>query len=67
MRFDIFDQHAEALGASSDAEKAALIGVDRITLWRYRTGRQNPTLERAMYIAERIGCDLHALFPKAAA
>lgn len=66
MRFDLFDEHAERLGAATDAAKAELIGVDRITLWRYRTGRLTPSLDRAMTIAERLGCDLHLLFPKAA-
>jgi len=66
MRFDVFDRHAEQLGATTDAAKAELIGVDRITLWRYRTGRLTPSLDRAMTIAHRLGCDLHALFPKAA-
>ncbi len=66
MRLDVFDRHAAKLGATTDAARAELIGVDRITMWRYRTGRLTPSLDRAMKIADVLGCDLRDLFPKAA-
>jgi len=37
------------------AEFADLVGVDRVSVWRYRTGRQQPTLDIAMRILHKTG------------
>lgn len=66
MDLTVFDTYAEAKGALDDQAKADLIEVDRVTLWRYRTGRLTPSLGRAMSIARTLGCDFDALFPRAA-
>ncbi|HET8682052.1 MAG TPA: helix-turn-helix transcriptional regulator [Micromonosporaceae bacterium] len=67
LRIDIFDRRAEALGAETDADKARLIGVDRVTLWRYRSGRLVPSLDRAMTIANILGLAVDELFEQVAA
>ena len=51
----------------SDQAKADLIGVDRATMWRYRTGKMTPTLDRALAIAEVLGVDLSELIERVAA
>lgn len=67
MRLDVFDTHAERLGAASDAEKADLINVDRVTMWRYRKGLMRPSLARAMAIAEMLNVSLDELIERDAA
>ncbi|MES2211482.1 MAG: helix-turn-helix transcriptional regulator [Chloroflexota bacterium] len=67
MRLDVFDAHAEQLGAVTDAAKAELIDVDRVTFWRYRTGRLTPSFNRAMNIASKLGVQLDELFEQVAA
>lgn|SRR6185369_15483773 len=67
LRLDVFDANAERLGAMSDQAKADLIGVDRATMWRYRTGKMTPTLDRALAIAEVLGVDLSELIERVAA
>lgn len=67
LRLDVLDEKAEALGATSDAAKAELCGVDRVTFWRWRTGRLTPSLSRAMTIANRLGLELSDLIEQVAA
>jgi transcriptional regulator with XRE-family HTH domain len=67
MRLDVFDANAERLGATTDAAKAELIGVDRVTLWRYRTGRLTPSLDRAYAIARTLGITVDDLIERPAA
>lgn len=67
LRLDVFDANAERLGATTDAEKAHLIGVNRITLWRYRTGRLTPSLARAYTIAGVLGVTVDDLIDRSAA
>lgn len=39
----------------SYAEFADLVGVHRVSIWRYCTGRQQPTLDIAMRILHKTG------------
>ena len=63
---DVFDANAERLGATTDAAKAELIGVDRATIWRWRNGHLTPSLHRAMAIAELFDVKLSDLIDRAA-
>lgn len=54
----MFDRRTEELGATTDAAKADLIEVDRVTMWRYRKGHLSPSLDRAITIANRLGISL---------
>jgi transcriptional regulator with XRE-family HTH domain len=62
----LFDQRSEAKGASSETEKAALVGIDPSTLWRFRRGEIGPRLEVARRMAERLEVTVDELWPKAA-
>lgn len=67
LRFGIFDKRAEDMGATSEAAKAELIGVDRVTLWRWRKGHLTPSLDTAMTIAKRLDLPLGELVTQEAA
>jgi hypothetical protein len=56
VRFDDarFDARTAELGAETEPAKAALCGVDRSTLFRYRKGQTVPSLPDAMQFARRI-------------
>lgn len=62
----LFDERCEAKGASSEAEKAALVDIDHSTLWRFRRGLIGPRLEVARRMAERLEVTVDELWPKAA-
>lgn len=66
-RFDIFDGRAEAMGAITEGAKADLAGVDRVTLWRWRTGRLRPSLDTVMAIADVFDVPLADLAKELAA
>lgn len=63
----LFDRLAEAAGARDDQAKAELIGVDRVTLWRYRRGKLQPGIEVAFRMADRLGVTVDQLFPRRSA
>lgn len=67
LRLDVFDREAERLGATTDAAKARLIDVDRVTMWRYRKGLLTPKTGRAMAIAEKLGISVDELIERPAA
>ncbi|WP_435233321.1 helix-turn-helix transcriptional regulator [Micromonospora aurantiaca (nom. illeg.)] len=62
MRADIFDKLAETHGATNDAERARLVGIERTTLYRIREGKVVPKLETAMQIAQRLDVTVEDLF-----
>lgn len=66
LNADLFDRRCEAKGAYSDAEKAALVGVNRSTLLRFRRGDMGPRLEVARRMAERLEVTVDQLWLKAA-
>jgi len=46
------------------SQLARKTGISRMTLWRYSTGRQEPTLTMALQIAEALDVPLQNLIPK---
>ena len=62
LRLDVFDANTARLGATTDAARAELIGVDRATIWRWRNGHLTPSLDRAMTIANLLGLAMEELF-----
>ena len=53
LDFDVINKHAAILGISK-GRLAALVGVNRITMWRYREKGMMPSLEIAGHIAEAL-------------
>jgi transcriptional regulator with XRE-family HTH domain len=50
-----------ALGISRE-RLAAMVGVDPVTIWRYETGRTEPSLRHIVTIARVLGVPMHDLF-----
>jgi transcriptional regulator with XRE-family HTH domain len=67
VKWDVFDSLAEAHGATTEAQKAGLGGVHRVTLHRYRTGELEPSPAFIMKAAGRLGVRVEALIPRSAA
>lgn len=55
FRFGVIDAWAAKRGAVGDSAIAGLLGTDRTTIFRYRTGRISPTLDRAVGFADLMG------------
>lgn len=51
----LFDERCAELGAINEDQRAALVGVDRTTLYRFRRGEMSPRLEVARRLARSIG------------
>jgi DNA-binding XRE family transcriptional regulator len=64
---DLFDSRTTALGATTDQARAALVGIDRVTMWRWRVGRLTPSLDRAMALAQQLGVTVNDLFEEVVA
>lgn len=62
FRADVFDLLAEKAGAEGESDRAALVGIDRTTLYRIRQGQVTPTLPVAMQMAMRVGAQVEELF-----
>lgn len=65
--FATFDIKCAERGALDEAARAELVDVDRTTLWRWRNGRQTPTLAQAVDIAERFGISVEELIGRVTA
>ena len=63
---ELFDERCEALSATTEAEKAALVGVNEVTLWRFRKGHTQPNLRDARKVAQRLAVTVDELWPAAA-
>lgn len=61
----LFDRRCEQLGASTEREKAALVGVDVTTLHRFRKGDMGPRLQVARRFARRLSVSVDDLWPVA--
>lgn len=66
LRGDIFDQLTSLKGATTDPERARLVGIDKATLSRWRTRRFTPSLEHALRVAEELGTTVDELFERVA-
>lgn len=67
LNFAAIDARAEQLGIEGKAALAEHLGIERTTLWRYRTGRVTPPLDTAQLIARRLGLPLGDIQPAEAA
>lgn len=59
--FDVFDEACKEQGAVDEEARAELVGTDRVTLWRWRTGRTQPGLRRVAGIATTLGVTVDEL------
>lgn len=64
LRLDVFDKLTKARGAKTHVDRARLAGVDRSSLYRYRSGQFAPSLDVATRIAERLGTTVDGLFER---
>jgi DNA-binding XRE family transcriptional regulator len=62
LRVEVFDRRCEELGALTEAAKAELVDVDRVTLHRYRKGEMGARLEVAMRFAQRLDMTVEQLW-----
>lgn len=60
LRFDLIDGWCEREGVDR-VEFAERCGIDPVTLWRLKTGRNAPTLETALRIAAVVGVSVEVL------
>jgi DNA-binding XRE family transcriptional regulator len=66
LRGDVFDELTAERGATSDPERAQLVGISKATLFRWRNRRFTPSLEQAMAVAAVLGTTVDELFERAA-
>lgn len=59
---DLFDRRCEALGATTEEEKAALVRVAPSTIHRFRKGEMGPRLEVARRIARILNVQVDELW-----
>jgi DNA-binding XRE family transcriptional regulator len=57
-----FDERCRQLGATTEPERAALVRVDKSTLWRFRNGEIRPRLEVAHRFKRVLGCEISDLW-----
>lgn len=62
----LFDERCEALGVTTEIDKAALVEVDTSTLHRFRKGEMGPRLEVARRFARRLEVQIEDLWPDVA-
>lgn len=62
---ELFDTRCEDLGATTEKDKAALVGVDVTTLHRFRKGSMSPRLVVARRFARRLGVSVDELWSEA--
>lgn len=64
--FKVFDAKCREQGAADESARAELVGVSRVTLWRWRKGKQQVSLPVASQIADRFGITVDQLTGRAA-
>jgi DNA-binding XRE family transcriptional regulator len=62
---ELFDERCAALEATTEVARAALVGVDPATLYRYRKGQFAPRQEIALRIAELLDVSIEQLWVRA--
>lgn len=62
---ELFDRRCRELGATTEVQRAALVGVDTATLHRFRKGEMGPRLTVARRFARRLGLSVDQLWPDA--
>lgn len=63
LNVDLFDRLMARLGATSPQERAALLGIDRATYYRWRGGK-TPDLGTAMRVANQLGTRVDKLWQR---
>lgn len=58
LDWDVIDARSAEMGATTETDKAALLGCGRATLYRWRSGAVDIGLARAAEVASRLGLDL---------
>lgn len=58
----VFDARCADLGLTTEQAKADHCGVDRVTLWRYRKGLLNPSLDVAFRFAQCLDLPVNELW-----
>lgn len=61
INWELFDRRCAELKKTSERARADLIGVDRSTLWRWRTGQANPSVTKVDEIAGILAVPIAAL------
>jgi len=59
---ELFDKLTQQRGATKEIDRAALVGIDRGTLSRFRHRKFTPSLDVAMRMAEVLGTTVAELF-----
>lgn len=66
LSFTVIDERMKEMGlASTDIALAELTGLDRTTLWRYRTDNLRPLLETTVRIADALGLPVQDIVERA--
>lgn len=64
--FGVFDAKCAEQGALDESTRAALVDVSRVTLWRWRKGKQQVSLPVASRVAATFGITVDELTGRAA-
>jgi DNA-binding XRE family transcriptional regulator len=67
LNVDVVVAECAARGALNDSTRGALLGVGRETVWRWRHGKQIPSVVAIARIAETFGVPVESLLDKRAA
>lgn len=66
LKLDVFDARMSQLGATKRGEQARLLDMDRTALGHIISGRNSPSLERAIDMSARLDLTVEELFERAA-
>ena len=66
LKLDIFDARMSQLGATKRGEQAQILDMDRTALGHIISGRNSPSLERAIDMSARLDLTVEELFERAA-
>lgn len=50
----VFDELCAKRGATDETARAALVNIDRTTLWRWRKGKQRPIFANILTLADAL-------------
>lgn len=65
--FDVFDTKCAEKGALDESARAKAVGINRVTLWRWRRGSQQPSLLVVSHVARTLGVSVDDLTGRRAA
>ena len=66
INFEVFDAKCAAQGALDESARAKTAGINRVTLWRWRKGIQQPSLPVVSQIARTLDVSVDELTGRAA-